>query len=781
MQAMAFDQQQIPVPSTSLVGRSTELAQITEMLLRPGVRLVTLSGPGGVGKTRLALQIAHDIDRARAGDVHFVSLANVPDAASVLPAIARTLGINQLEAVPIEQDIAETIGHRTMLLILDNAEHVAEHLTMLATLLGQCPNLTVLVTSQVMLRLSVEHVFPVEPLILMQSTPDRFAPATTLFIERARNVRHDLPLDAASLRAIDRICKQVDGLPLAIELAAARTRLLSPATLHDRLSERLPVLVGGPRDAPKRHQTLRATLTWSHELLHTAERILFRRLAIFENGAPYDAVGPVCNATGDLGPNVEETLAALVDHSLVRIVDRPATGPRVRLLNTIREFALELLGQSDDTEAVRAVHADWFANLVIAQPDENWRSGTPELRDWTMRHEPDLENFRVSLEQLVVRDDMLTMVRLVTGLVPFWLELGHVRDGREWTQQVMPFATAAPMDVQARLNYMAAVMAIVSDELQEAHIHMQAALDLFQQLDEPRMVANSQNHLGTVYWKMGNPVEGERLQRQAIATIRTMPDDLGGAMFLANIGEHLLEQGEYNRAEPLIQEAVPVIQEHRPDALPLFQGSLACIAIRRNDLDNAGQLIEQSLNYHRDPPHRQPRALAERLCGAGQIAARRGLPEQGARLLGAALAIHERPGSVPTKSAGNEIRKTAQELRTHLDDDTFSTETVAGRTMSIPEAIDLALQIARMRSPVSPHQPSQSVADEPDLTERQLEVLKLLAAGKSNAAIAAELFVSQRTVTTHLSRIYDRLDVSTRTEAIARAAQLGLIASTDHT
>ena len=774
MQPIALDNRQVPIPSTSLVGRTGELARIMEMLARPDVRLVTLTGPGGVGKTRLALQVARDIDRSRVGEVHVVLLSNAPDAAAVLSAIARALGISQIESIPIEERLANAIGDRAMLLILDNAEHVAEHLTVLSSLPARCQRLTILVTSQVMLRLSAELIFPIEPLGTASAGHDELAPATALFVERARAVRPDLELTPENIQAIDDICQQVDGLPLAIELAAARTRFLSPVALRDRLSERLPVLVGGPRDAPERHQTLRATLSWSHELLSDDEKTLFRRLAVFRNGAPFDAMEPVCNADGALGDRAEEVLASLVDHSLVRIIERPATGPRIRLLNTIREFAQEQLALSDESDAIEQAHAWWFARLVTAQPEATWRTGTQELRAWTLRHEPDLENLNAAVERIANGDDTVLAVNVVNGLVSFWMELGQMRDARAWTQRVMPFARTAPPQTQARNFYMNAIMAMVYDELDEALPYAQKALTLAEQIDNTRLVANCQNLVGTILWNLGDADEGERFQRAAVATTRRTGDALGGAMFIAQMGERLMQYGEYDRAEQLIREAVPAIVQYRPDAAPLFQGPLVSLVLRRGAIDEAGELLEASLAYHREPPHRRPFALAERFCDTARIAIRRGVPEQGARLFGAALPIFERVGLSQHSSEGQLVKHAEDELLAQLGDEQLARETAIGKAMSIPDAIALALEIARIRTESEPS-PRDEPGSDHGLTDRQREVLRLLAEGKSNAAIADELYISQRTVTTHLSHIYDSLDVSTRAEAIARANQLGLV------
>ncbi|HVL22907.1 MAG TPA: LuxR C-terminal-related transcriptional regulator, partial [Thermomicrobiales bacterium] len=654
---------------------------------------------------------------------------------------------------------------------LDNAEQLAEHLTFISTLIGSCPNLTVLVTSRVMLRLSAEHVFPVEPLPTASPDHDRLAPATALFIERAQAVRPDLRLTSENLAAIDDICRRLDGLPLAIELAAARTRFLSPDALRDRLRDRLHLLVDGPRDAPERHRTLRATLQWSHDLLSADERVLFRRLAIFENGGPFDAVAAICNAVGDLGGDVEEILAALVDHSLVRIVDAPATGPRVRMLHTIREFAHEQLDLSGETEAVRRAHARWYAELVIGTPSMTWRTGTPTLRDWTLRHLPDLENFAIALHRLMAHEEHVAAIGMVGGLAQFWLELGYMRDAWEWTRRVMPFVDEADTEAQAMLYRVAGNLSFANEAIDDALTYARRALELAEQLGEPRLVANSLNLLGALHWRIGQPEEGERLQRAAIAIIRELPDTQGGALFTVQIATHLLEAGELDRAEPLLLEALPLIAEERPDALPMIHGAMAHLNLRRGNLDKAGHYIERSLDYHREPPHRQPLALGEQLLHASELAAKRGVPELGARLIGTVEAICERVGFSLKGSEKIDLDRIETLVRDALGMGPYEAEKAAGKALSIPDAIEIALGIARMRSAT----PAPSVEPDDDLTPREREVLALLAEGKSNAAIAEELFISQRTVTTHLSRLYAKLEVSTRTEAISQAVRMGLV------
>jgi ATP/maltotriose-dependent transcriptional regulator MalT len=314
---------------------------------------------------------------------------------------------------------------------------------------------------------------------------------------------------------------------------------------------------------------------------------------------------------------------------------------------------------------------------------------------------------------------------------------------------------------------------MIWESMDEALPHARQALALAEEIGDQRMVANSQNLVGTIVWNLGDAAEGERLKRDAVAILRRTGDPLGGAMFVAQMGEHYMDNGNEARAEQLIREALPDIARHRPDAAPLFAGSLVPLLIRRGSLDEAGEVLETSLAYHREPPHRQPFAMAERLGDAARIAVRRGAAEQGARLFGVALPIFDRSGLTHHLRLGPIVTTVETELREALGEEQLAAGIAAGRQMPIPEALDLAVAVARMRSEP---RAAVSVGAALGLTERQLDVLRLLAAGRSNPAIAEALFISERTVTTHLTRIYDRLDVSTRTEAIAKATQLGLLA-----
>lgn len=764
------DKPRIPVPATSMVGREAERARLGAILRRPDVRLVTLLGPGGVGKTRLAVHVAHDAIEDFE-DVRLVLLATVTSGEDILPAIARAVETRSRESRDLADEIAATIGTREMLLVLDNVEQVAGHLTDLAELLATCPNLTILATSRVVLRLSGEHIFALDPLPVASSGQDALAPASALFVERARAVQPDLELTPETIAAIDEICRMVDGLPLAIELAAARTRFLAPPELRDRLTGPLEVLKGGPRDAPERHQTLRATLQWSHELLTPDERVLFRRLAVAVNGMPRDAVEPVCNVHSDLGDRTEDVLASLVDHSLVRIDQRPETGPRVRMLQIVRDFAMEHLEASGEREMIERAHAMWYTRLVIDTPQTTWGTGRPELKAWTLRHLPDAATFPAVLSWLVDHEEYALAVGMVGPLISFWTEIGQMRDAIAWSRKVRPWVDQAWPEAQADFYFKSAMMANLADDLPTALDHALRSLRIVTDLQHLRHMANAQNLIANLNWKAGDVAEGVRYHQLAIATTMEEGNQLGTAMFKSQLGERLIEHGAYAEAEQLLDEAEPVIRRGRPGVMPLLHAARAALYLATGRLDEAGDHLEQSLLPHVAPPHPRPDVLAHLLLLAGELALERQHAEDAVRLADASRAIATAIGINHRQMYLLDADRFEGVLKDRAGRWYDDRPQDGGAAMTVPQAIELAMRIARLRD----EQAGAGEDGDAGLTPRERDVLALLVEGKSNAAIAEELFISQRTVTTHLTRLYAKLDVSSRTEAMSEAIRRGMV------
>ncbi len=777
MALTALESQSIAPPATSLVGRGGDLARLRDLLDRPDARLVTLLGPGGVGKTRLGFQLLQDIAATCTLEPCAVLLATSSTEDEALASIARALGVPYADRQLAQRVITDAIGQCPMLLLLDNVEQLATHLDLLPGLLAACQNLTIVTTSRVPLRFSAERVFPVEPLATT-GRDGATAPAVELFIDRAQAVRPELDLSPASRAAIEEICQRLDGLPLAIELAAARTRFLPPETLLERLPARLQVLDGGPRDAPERHRTLRATIAWSYDLLSPEEQLVFERLAVFSNGGPLDAVAAVGDPAGELGQPIDLVLEALVDHNLVRL--NVSNGqPRFRMLHTIREFAQETLEARDDAEQVRLAHALWFANLVLGEPTTTWRTGTPEQRNWIAKALPDASNLSMALKTLTRHDRFDLAVGMAGTLITYWTESGQVREAEHWMRVMEPHVDKAPLAHQANFRRMQAVMCMHRKELDQAMAAARQAIALNRDLNDSRMAANNQHLLGQILWAAGRDDEAEATTREAMAAMVESGDPLGGALYASQLADGLMQRGNHDEAERLLLDAVPVVEAHRPGALPLLHGSLGVLYLLRDDLDRASTYLEQSLAYHGAPPYQTPLLLACRLETIGYLASRRGSHRDALQLLGAGTALLERHGGLMDQVWLDDQATMLATAQAVLSPHEIADAQAAGATLlaDLPRALDLALSVLAMRDAAeSPAPPMLAIPElEEPLTPREVDVLRLLASGRSNPAIAEALYISPRTVTTHLSRLYAKLGVNSRTEAVATGMRLGII------
>ena len=441
----------LPVSLTSLIGREHELQALHALLLRPEVRLLTLTGTPGVGKTRLALEVARDLVQEFSDGVHLVSLAPLSDPALVIPTIAQTLDIREMAGQPLLERLKERLQRQQILLLLDNFEQVASAAVQVADLLAACQQLKVLVTSRARLHVRAEHEFAVQQLALPDPAhlPDLVAmahyAAVALFLERAQATKPDFQLTAANARTIAEICVRLDGLPLAIELAVARIKLLPPQALLKRLSSRLAILTGVSWDAPARHQTLRDTIAWSYQLLDAAEQQLFRSLAVFSGGFTLEAAEAVCTTetdepTGQVG-SVLDGVASLIDKSLLQQTELEGEEPRLVMLETIREYGLESLRQSGEMEQTQRAHASYF--LALAERAEPEFDG-PSAAVWLEQLEREHDNLRAALQWLLeqakdagTHADQEMAIRLAGALWPFWYFNGHLSEGKALLERVL--------------------------------------------------------------------------------------------------------------------------------------------------------------------------------------------------------------------------------------------------------------------------------------------------------------------------------------------------------
>jgi len=611
----------LPTHPTALLGREHELTEVRK-LFEDGARLVTLTGPGGTGKTRLGLQVTADLLDDFEHGVFLVELAPISDPALVAPTIAQTLGVRDVGNRPIVDALKEHLRGRSALLLLDNFEQVLPAAPVVADLLAACPGLALLATSREPLRLRGEHEYAVPPLALPDAREAATAegvsqsPAVALFVQRARAVRADFALTDENAPAVAEVCARLDGLPLAIELAAARVRLLAPDAMARRLERRLPMLVGGARDLPARQQALRDTIAWSHDLLDERERRLFRRLCVFVGGWTLDAAEAACNADGDL--DVLGGLESLVSKSLVRH-DADARGePRFGMLETIREYAREQLDAGDEASTIHRRHLCHF--LALAEAAQAEMRG-PQQAAWLGRLEADHANFRAALHW-ASSHDLPGGLRLGVALWWFWWVRGHPDEGRHWLETLLAAISLDDAAVAARGS----------------------------RYDGPSlMLARARQGAGLLTRSLGDYGRAAALIEQSLADFRALGDGGGAAVCLGHLAWMAADQGERSRAAALLEHGAVLahadtVDEHDRAFALQWLGAAARVL---GDVERATALFEESLDLSRRQQDRL--SVAQNLQWLGSVALRRGDHRRAIELLTESLtqqqALGDRPGA----------------------------------------------------------------------------------------------------------------------------------------
>jgi len=632
--------QHLPAPLTSFVGRERELAAVARLL--GTARLVTLTGPGGVGKTRLALEAAAGLRDAFGDGVCFVALAPIGDPGLVFATAAQTLGVGDPGGRPPLEAVAAHLRHRQLLLVLDNFEQVLGAGPALVELLAACPRLRVLVTSRAALRVSGEHEYAVPPLALPAAggpaAPGGGAAAAVgrhdavrLFVERALGVKADFVLTDANAAAVAAVCRRLDGLPLALELAAARVRLLPPQALLARLERRLPLLTGGARDRPARQRTLRATIAWSYDLLAPAERALFRRLAIFAGGFTLEAAEALAAAAPALEGDVLEGLDALVGQSLLQPEEAPVRGAppaaRFALLETVREFALERLAAEDDAAALRRAHAAHY--LALAERAAPELAG-PEEAAWLDRLAHELDNLRAVLAWgaaagpagAAAPGPLALGLRLAVRLAWFWCFWGPRAEvyGRLAAALEQPGAAALPAGERADALALAGWLGCLVGEAERGRALLAQALALARAAATPDRRRATGTVLWLVAWVGGRPPdELARLKAEALALARATGDLVTEGMALSGLSNGAGEAGDLDRAAALAEASLAAFRRRRSRVFTVFPlQSLAYLAARRGDYRRAAALFEETLAISRELGWRVRVATA--LCQLGRVA-----------------------------------------------------------------------------------------------------------------------------------------------------------------
>jgi predicted ATPase len=596
----------LPSLATAFIGREQEVSAVKELLLREDVRVVTLTGLGGIGKTRLALQVASEVSERFDGGICFIALAAVTDASLIPSIIAQGLGIRETGRPVSIQSLKEYLQdlRSNLLLLFDNFEHMLTAAPVVAELITVAPRLRVLVTSRAPLHIYGEHEFPVPTLALpnLQSGTPREKlstnPAIALFMARAVAVKPNFELTTENARAVATICTRLDGLPLAIELAAARIKLLSPSAMQSRLESSLQLLTGGAKDLPMRQQTLRGAIDWSYDLLSPAEQTLFRRISVFVGGCTLEGVEAVCNTKQDLEVDVLDGMGSLVNNSLVRQIEQSAGEPRFALLDTVREYGLERLAASGEESAIKRAHA---AYCLVLSEECAAQAADPARTEWVGLLEVEHNNCRAALDWLTRSGNAEWGLRLGAALFQFWETREYLTEGRDGLEKLLKLeGAAAPSNSRVRVLFAAGVLATEQGDHRAASARLEESLQIARELNDTRGVGIALNALAVNARDDGEAAKARSLFEESLAVWRDLNDRAMVARALSNVASVVKSQRNYALARSLHEESRVIFEELGDGTCTAwslnYQGD---VAQEQGEISVARELYEQSLSLFR--------------------------------------------------------------------------------------------------------------------------------------------------------------------------------------
>jgi len=731
----------LPAPVTSFIGREHEIGATSTLLQRADVRLVTLTGVGGSGKTRLAIEIGTALRHALSDGVFWVELAPIREPSTVIATIAQVLGVKEATEQTLEENLKSYLRTKQLLLVLDNFEQVLEAGPTVAQLLASAAGLKILVTSREVLHLSGEHEFPVPPLAL----PDLAAPsdvqvlgqssAVALFAARAQAIKRDFVLTNENAAAVAEMCVRLDGLPLAIELAAARIKLFPPDVLLARLGQRLKILTHGARDLPPRHQSLRALIDWSYELLNEDEQKLFRRLGVFVGGCTLAAAEAVGNAAADLQLDVLDGLQSLLDKNLLYQEAGVNGEPRFMMLETLREYALEQLARLGEEATVRQQQCTYY--IAFTEPvDAELKGSQQELS--LARLDSEHNNLRGVINHSLEIKDTKSAMQISGSLLRFWFMRGYITEGRDYFEKAVAQNKSQPDSVvpgiilarvlngsgilahmrgdflKARYWYEQAlcvqqeignmrgtadalgnlgVLAVAQHDYSQAKVYYEQCLTLFMELHDNWGIANTLSNLGIIYREHGDYLQAERLYNESLALKEALNDKFGIAATLDNLGLLATAQGDYNRAIHLHNESLSLRQELGDQSgisNTLANSSLALV--RQGSYVEATRRLKESLVLQRQLQEQARLAFILEVVAA--LAAAQHMPVRAAKLFSIAAQIRKDINSPVAPDEQGWVEQNIALARAQLTSEAFASAWVVGQTMTVDEVINYALSDA---------------------------------------------------------------------------------------